>query len=283
MQFAGLARLAGAIRLTHPFPSLLDGLVVAGIAIVATGDWPTAVRLGISMTALQASIGSLNDLVDAPTDAGRKPGKPIPAHLVSLPAAKAIMIGAAGLGLAGAVPSGPALVSLAALVLGIGYGYDLLAKGTAWSWLPLAVGIPILPLYGWLGAAGTVPGWFVALLPIAVLAGTSLAIANASADVERDLAAGIGSIATHLGLERAWWAGLGLVVAALALAIGWLALAGHVQGVSGTLVGVGTLLVGIGVVLSLGSAADRRERGWQVQAIGIAIVGTGWIWAAAGA
>ena len=35
------------------------------------------------MTALQASIGSLNDVVDAPRDAGHKPGKPIPAGLVS--------------------------------------------------------------------------------------------------------------------------------------------------------------------------------------------------------
>ncbi len=282
MHFAGHARLAGAIRLIHPFPSLLDGLVVAGIAIVATGEWPTAVRLGISMTALQASIGSLNDLVDAPTDAGRKPGKPIPASLVSMPAAKAMVVGAAGLGLASAFPSGLALVAVAAVVLGIGYSYDLLAKGTAWSWLPFAVGIPILPLYGWLGAAGTVPGWFMAVLPMAALAGTALAIANASADVERDLAAGIGSIATHLGLERAWWAGLGLVVAALALAIGWLAMTGHLQGVGGSLVALGTLLVGIGLVLSRGSAAERRERGWQVQAIGIAIIGAGWVWAAAG-
>ena len=35
------------------------------------------------MTALQVSIGTLNDLVDAPRDAGRKPGKPIPAGLVT--------------------------------------------------------------------------------------------------------------------------------------------------------------------------------------------------------
>ena len=46
------------------------------------GDVPTAVRLGVSMTALQASIGILNDVVDAPRDAGRKPSKPIPAGLV---------------------------------------------------------------------------------------------------------------------------------------------------------------------------------------------------------
>ena len=66
-------RLAGWVRLTHPFPSLLDGLATAAIALVAAGEAPTAVRLGVSMTALQASIGILNDVVDAPRDAGHKP------------------------------------------------------------------------------------------------------------------------------------------------------------------------------------------------------------------
>ena len=68
----------GHVRLTHPFPSLLDGLVAAAAAAAAGGDPGTAVRLGVSMVLLQASVGALNDLVDAPSDAGRKPGKPIP-------------------------------------------------------------------------------------------------------------------------------------------------------------------------------------------------------------
>ena len=41
--------------------------MVAGVALVATGDVPTATRLGVSMTALQASIGALNDLVEEQT------------------------------------------------------------------------------------------------------------------------------------------------------------------------------------------------------------------------
>ena len=49
------------------------------------------------MTALQASIGSLNDLVDAPRDAGRKPGKPIPAGLGLAPARRrAVVVGGRG-------------------------------------------------------------------------------------------------------------------------------------------------------------------------------------------
>ena len=74
-----VAVLAGFVRLTHPFPSLLDGIVVAAIALIAGGEVGTAVALGVSMTALQGSIGTLNDIVDAPRDRGMKPGKPIPA------------------------------------------------------------------------------------------------------------------------------------------------------------------------------------------------------------
>ncbi len=253
--------------------------MVAGIALVATGEPAAAVRLGLSMTALQTSIGALNDLVDAPTDAGRKPGKPIPAGVVGPGQARVTVGVTAIVGIALAVPSGVALIALAVLGLGIGYSYDLLAKGTAWSWVPFAVGIPLLPLYGWLGAVGSVPGWFVVLLPMAVLAGAAVAIANARADVERDLAAGVGSIATHLGLGRSWWVGTMLLGAAIALAVGWLGIAGDLQGQAGALIWLGSLLVAIGLALARASRADRRERGWQFQAIGIAIVGLGWVWA----
>jgi len=47
------------------------------VALVAGADAMTAVRLGVAMTALQVSIGSLNDIVDAPHDRGRTPAKPI--------------------------------------------------------------------------------------------------------------------------------------------------------------------------------------------------------------
>ena len=75
-------------------------------------------------------------------------------------------------------------------------------KGTAWSWLPFAVGIPLLPVFGWLGTtARRCPASFASCSRCAVLAGTALAIANARADVERD--AGPGSIRSRSGWGRA--------------------------------------------------------------------------------
>ena len=209
--------LIGHVRLTHPFPSLLDGLVAGVAALAAGGDPSTAARLGLSMVLLQASVGSLNDAIDAPSDAGRKPGKPIPAGLVRPEAAKGIAAIAGVGGVLLAVPSGPATVALGLGLLALGYAYDLWFKGSAWSWLPFALAIPLFPTYGWLGAAGTLSSIWAVLLPTAVLAGTALALANAAVDVERDRAAGLESVATRLGRGRSRWLNIGLLGAVWAV------------------------------------------------------------------
>lgn len=233
------------------------------------------------MTALQCSIGALNDVVDAPADAGHKPGKPIPGGFVSPDAGRLVVVVAAGVGLALAAVSGPWLVALAGLVLVIGYGYDLLAKGTPWSWVPFAIGIPILPVYGWYGVGGGLPSIFIVLLPMAVLAGAALAIANARADLERDRAAGVGSIATRLGSDGAWRFHAAAWGLAALLALGGLAVlpgAGMRDGPIGlaALVVGGAILVG-GIVGGRTGTPDRRERAWQAEALGAALVGVAWV------
>ena len=45
-------------------------------------------------------------------------------------------------------------VSRGRAILGVGLLYDLRLRGTALSWFPFAVGIPLLPVYAWLGATG---------------------------------------------------------------------------------------------------------------------------------
>ena len=108
------------------------------------------------MTLLQLGIGTVNDIVDAPLDAGRKAGKPIPAGLVArVGGAVGLAVVAFGSGSLSRPPSSLATGVLAVVVIAIGLAYDLRLKGTAWSWLPFAVGIPILPVFGWVGATGT--------------------------------------------------------------------------------------------------------------------------------
>jgi 4-hydroxybenzoate polyprenyltransferase len=277
-----LARVGGLIRLTHPFPCLLDGIVVGIVAAITGSDGATAVRLGVAMTLLQVSIGSLNDLVDAPRDAGRTPAKPIPAGLVSRPVAWLVVTASAVVGVVLSVPSGPPTAALAVVVLAIGYAYDVRFKGTAWSWVPFAVGIPLLPAFGWLGTAGDLPASFAILLPAAVLAGAGLAVSNALADVERDAAAGTDSVATRLGPGRAWVVQAILLVAVVAAA--WLTLAigsGGQGGVSGTAAIAGALgatgVIGIGIALGRGGDAARRERAWELEAIGVGLLAAAWL------
>jgi 4-hydroxybenzoate polyprenyltransferase len=269
-------RLGGFVRLTHPFPSLLDGLATVAFAQLAGGELVTAVRLGVAMTAMQASIGIVNDLIDAPLDVGHKPGKPIPAGLVSPSVAGVGAAIAAVTGLLLAAPSGPATVVVALIVLAIGFGYDRFAKGTAWSWLPFALGIPLLPLFGWLGSAGFVPAAFAILVPAAMLAGAALAIANARADLERDSAAAITSVATALGPDRAWAVAAILFGFVGGVAIGSLLVVGAgVPALAGAVVGI--VVIGAGTWLGRGDDARRLERAWEAQAIGTALLATAWL------
>ena len=142
-----------------------------------------AVFLAGTMTLLQLGIGTTNDVVDAAHDAGRKPGKPIPAGLVAPGSARVAAVACFAGGALLAATVIPALVALSLLVIAIGLAYDLRLKGTARSWLPFAVGILVLPVYGWLGATGSLAPAFAALIPAAVLAGAALAIGNSLVDV----------------------------------------------------------------------------------------------------
>lgn len=249
------------------------------MALVAGGDPPLAARLGLSMTLIQFAIGSLNDLVDAPRDAGHKEGKPIPAGLVSPGMARQLTAGCAALGLALAALSEPLVLALALLVLAIGVAYDLRAKGTAMSWAPLALGIPLLPVYGWFGAAGTLPAVFLALVPIAALEGGALAIANSLVDIERDRAAGGASVATRLGPRSA---SIALLVGQLL--VGLLAIGtASAEGAPGGWLWAVTLAAAtpvIGAVVSLASIhrpPSWREVGWEIQAVGAGVLAVAWL------
>jgi 4-hydroxybenzoate polyprenyltransferase len=238
--------------------------------LVATG-------LGLAMVALQAGIGATNDLVDAPRDAGHKPGKPIPAGLVSRRTARrlVVVVFAVGLVLAG-VSGGIAAVTLAVVGVAIGLAYDLRLKGTAWSWVPFAAGVPLLPVFGWAGAAGQLPVAFLILVPAAFAAGAALAIANALVDIDRDRAVTSSSIALALGPSTARLINAGLVLAVgLAAVLSVVPLGGSASG--GAAVAVAALLPVGAAVAAWGGGATRRERAWELEAVGVAVMAVAWL------
>jgi 4-hydroxybenzoate polyprenyltransferase len=256
------------------------------VATLAGADPATATRLALSMLCLQASIGALNDLVDAPIDAGRKPGKPLPRGVVTRRAAWLVTVVGGGAGLALSWPSGAATLAVAAAGAGLGYLYDLRLSRGPISWLPLALALPLLPVHAWLGATGTVPPGLVTLVPAAVLAGFGLALGNGLVDVERDAASGRRGIVVALGppTARLLSAGaLGLVVV-----LAWLVAPGAVgaPGALGTLRSTGVPIGGAAIILGAAAlrarSAGLRERGWELEAIGVATIGIAWLAGTAG-
>jgi 4-hydroxybenzoate polyprenyltransferase len=271
-----LARLGGVIRLAHPFPTLLNGSITAAVCLVAGGGGAVALRLGLAMIALQASIGSVNDVVDAARDAGHKPGKPIPAGLVGPSAARFVAVAGLLLGIGLSAPSGAATVAVAIAGASCGYAYDLRLKGTALSWAPFAIGVPLLPVYAWLGATGGLPASFAVLVPVAGIAGAGLAIANGLADLERDREAGVASVAVRLGPEAAWriHAILQATVAGIAtVALG--PLGG--RGPAVILAWVAALGLLVAVMAARGGSPARRERAWEAEALAIGSLAAAWV------
>lgn len=268
-------RIGGLIRLGHPFPSLLDAVVTGALALVAGAAPSRAATLGVAMLALQVSIGALNDLSDVDVDRGRKSGKPIPAGLVGEGTARAVVAGglAVGLGLSAAI--GFATLGVAVAGTATGYVYDLRLKATAWAWLPFAIGLPLLPVYAWVGATGQIPAPFVLLVPLGVLAGAAVALLNGLVDVERDRAAGVATPAARLGPARSRQLAAVLLAGVAAGVVGSLAAIGaDATAWALSLVGLGSIVAGLVLVGS--SAADRRERGWEAAAIGLGLLAAGW-------
>jgi 4-hydroxybenzoate polyprenyltransferase len=280
--------VAGLIRLSHPFPSLLNAVATGAIALLAGADWLTTVRLGASMLCLQASIGAVNDLADVEVDRLGKPAKPVATGLIARRTAWIWAAGAVALGLALALPSGSAATLVAAAGVALGYAYDLRLSRTALSWLPLALALPLLPVFAWLGASGDVPQDLLLLVPIAAVAGAGLLIGNGLVDVERDARAGRSTLEVRLGRRGAWL--LNVVVLSVAVALAFL-LAPQVAGFGppeGGLAAVawqlrsfgfsaGAFAIALGAGLLNAAQAGIRERGWELEAVGTALVGVGWL------
>jgi 4-hydroxybenzoate polyprenyltransferase len=270
-----MTRLISALRLVHPFPSLVNSALVLGLALLAGGGPLRSALLAMGMLGLQFCIGTVNDLYDAPVDRVAKPWKPIAAGVVSRRAAQvvALIAGGGGLALATAAAGG-ATLAMAAAMLACGLLYDARLKPTAWAWACFSVAFAILPIYAWYGAAGQLPPRPEFLLPLAALAGPVIQLSNGLADLERDAAAGLRTLAARLGRRSA------LLVIGLLLAVihglAWMTLTRATTAALAPVAGASALaLLGLGL-----SAAQRpawREVGWMIQACALALLGLAWV------
>ena len=271
-----IARLLGFVRLVHPFPSALDAVAVAAIAAVAGADVSVTVRLAVGMLGLQFAIGTANDLADTPRDRGTRPRKPIPTGLVDAGHARAVLIIVASAGLASAASVGFGPLVVAALGLSDGFGYDLRLKGTPLSWLPFAIGVALLPVYAWLGATGGLPVAFWGIVPLALLAGSVLAVANAVADMGVDRQATASSVATLLGRRGSIAVDTAGLVAVQFTVVATAAFAGlDPVAAAAELAGIVLGFAGLALIAYPNERVARL--GWETQAIAIVALGAGWM------
>ena len=228
------------------------------------------------MLCLQFTIGIANDLADASSDALAKPDKPLPAGLLTSRQAGVALLATGAAGLASAASVGVPALAVGVLGLADGLLYDLRLKGTAISWAPFAAGVGLLPVYGWWGATGSWPAALWGVAAMAVLAGVTLALANALADLEKDRLSEVRSVATALGRSRTL-----VLDAAIMLAIQAIALATAISLGAGAwslaASSVGVCLGWLGVGLASTGSERARQAGWETQAVGFLLLGAGWL------
>jgi 4-hydroxybenzoate polyprenyltransferase len=270
------------LRLVHPFPSALNAVLVFAIASVAGGTFEVAMQLALAMLGLQFCIGAVNDLFDEALDARSKPFKPIPAGRMSRRTAWviAVVCGGGGLVLAALVRPPDLLPFLmAAWMLGAGLLYDAVLKPTAFAWVCFSIAFPVLPLFAWYGAVGTLPPRWEVLVPVAALAGFALQLSNGLIDLETDSSGGLRTLAVALGRRRS------LVAMAVALLVihvlALVTLPTDAPIAVALLSGVSGALALGGVIASAQGERFLREVGWTAQTLSIAVLALSWLIAAA--
>ncbi|MFE2865683.1 UbiA family prenyltransferase [Embleya sp. NPDC059259] len=193
------APLVGLLLACHPGPTVAVTALVTTLAAAAGRDAGGCVLVGAAVLSGQLSVGWCNDAVDAARDrsAGRT-GKPVVAGLVGAErvalAARSALVVCLPLSFA----SGPAAGTAHLVGVGAAWAYNLGVKGTAWSWVPYAVGFAGLPAFVAFGLPGRPgPTWWV--VGAGALLGCGAHLADALPDLAGDRATGVRGLPHRLG------------------------------------------------------------------------------------
>ncbi|HEY3993629.1 MAG TPA: UbiA family prenyltransferase [Ktedonobacteraceae bacterium] len=277
-----VARLRGFFLLGHPVPVLFHLIAVTVFALLAA--WPHVVwgLLGALVgahTLMQLAIAVFNDYFDRARDALGKPTKPIPSGLVT--AREAFFFGWVLLALMVVLllPLPPLawLFTLGYLTLGMAYNLGL--KATPLSGVVFALAMPLIPLYAFAGMGRELSA-LVWLLPMGVLLGVALNLANALPDLEEDAGSGARTLAVALGLRRSFVLGDALLALdALLLLVLHLTGAQRMQplvlGMTLTLSAL--LLLLLLIFTGAGKARSRRKLYFYLVTLTCLVLAGGWL------
>lgn len=277
-----VARLQGFFQLGHPLPVLFHLVAVTVFALLAAWSqfvWWSLLLIVGAHTAMQLAIAVFNDYYDRARDALGKPEKPIPSGLVT--PREALIAGWVLLALMVLLllPLPPLawLLTLGYLILGMAYNLGL--KATPLSGVVFALAMPLIPLYAFAGA-GRALAFLIWLLPMGVLLGVSLNLANSLPDLEEDASSGARTLAVALGLRRSFLLGNTLLVLdTLLMLVLYLSGVQRIQplALGITLVLAGLLLVLILIFTGAGKARATRKLYFYLITLTCLVLAGGWL------
>jgi 4-hydroxybenzoate polyprenyltransferase len=273
----------GFWQLSHPGPVLI--FLAAVVVFALRAAWPNIVWSTIALLlgahlAMQLSISFINDYRDRKADAENKKDKPISLGWVrpseALVGGLLSIVIMVGLLLLLPNPLLPLLVSL--IYLALGQAYNLGLKSTPLSGIVVALAMPLIPIYGFVGVNRALP-FLLWLLPIAFMLGVALNLSNSLPDLEGDAASGAKTLAVVLGVKRSFTA-CPLLIALSGALIGILTATRLVPAQAWIIVPVLILtFLGLGAMLLFSSPGKpkqtRRSYFYLVALICLVLVG-GW-------
>jgi 4-hydroxybenzoate polyprenyltransferase len=274
------SRAVRALRIVHPFPTLLNVAATAALALIADDGAPDVsvfARMLTVMLTAQCAIGVANDVFDRELDAATKPWKPIASGLVApataVVAALALVVAMVAL----ASTLGARSLALAALGLACGLAYDAGLKRTPYSALPFMVAIPVLPLWVWV----TLGEWRDALwwlLPLGALLGLALHVANTLPDLDDDREHGVRGLPHRLGRRRSVIVAWASYAFALALSVGLLPLLDYDGTVYAPAAVFGAACLAGGIAIYGVRRDDAAlQAGFGIFGVGAAVLAAGWL------
>ena len=272
-------RALGAFLLVQPSATVFLQALPATLFMYLASSSVKMGRLSLlflAVTSIYGAIGALNDYCDYPLDKTAKPGKPLVRGLVSFRFALWQMVVLATIGMALSFALNWQTACFSALILALGIWYDVRAKRSLWSWVPYAVGIPTLPVWGF-AAAGRFERVLLLAYPLGALLSLALNMSNTLPDWESDVSFGLRALTHRLKLRQA----ILLSWALYAAAIAGFALTGPVVGNK-----MHILMPGLagGMLILLFMIADYAmfrsrslKRGWYAGGFLAMLVGLAWV------
>jgi 4-hydroxybenzoate polyprenyltransferase len=198
--------VVGFWLLAHVEPIILILTVVTLFAVRASWPhppWTLILLLLAGQTAMQFSIGILNDYCDRHRDALGEKHKPIVLGLIR--PREALLAGLFMIAVMFVILLPLNLFALLAALgyLALGQLYNLGLKSTPLSGILFALAMPLLPLYAFAGV-GRIPSMVIWFIPIGAVLGLALHLANALPDLEEDEASNVNSLAVMLGVKASF-------------------------------------------------------------------------------